>query len=272
MKLLFTYLSLCIVSFCHSQDTLQVPSSNLKTTFTKSVIVDADIFIGTDNFENYYYIKNNTLYKKTSQKIFTYTNTQLGEITSVDITNPLKIVLFYRDFNTLLFLDTTLNELSSPFNFTTTFSKNIAFVTISSNDNLWIYSFDDTVLQLWNSKTQKIQFTSQPLSFYSNGFKALQQISTYKNCWIIGDTEILKFNEYGTFLEAKEINGDTNIKLFKDGYFSIKQAKLYYKGLLINNKDPVTKKEVKVQNYAVNTNHIYIFDGAKILVFKILKK
>lgn len=250
-----------------------VSAQEISLEFEMDFSLSADTFIGVDTFENYYYVKNNTFYKKNGQQIFTYTNTQLGKITSIDITNPLKILLFYRGFNTILFLDNRLNELSTPINFTTlSFSKNISFVSVSSNNNLWVYSNDDSVLRLWNHQTKKVQFTSQPISFYQSEFKVLQQFSSYRICWLIGKDAILKFNEYGTFLKLTKIKNFINIKPFNDGYLYVKDGSLYYQ----NNKMDLLKIQsnikVDVKNYTINLNHIYIFDGTKIFVFKIIKK
>ena len=96
-----------------------VQAQEFKTAFFKDYSLNADKFIGVDDFENSYYINHNNLYKKTAQTIYSYANSQLGEITSVDITNPLKILVFYRDFKTVLLLDNRLNELTTPINFTT---------------------------------------------------------------------------------------------------------------------------------------------------------
>ncbi len=248
-------------------------AQEIETSFLKEIELNADTFIGVDTFENYYFIKNNTLHKKTSEQIYTYTNTQLGKITSVDITNPLKVLLFYRNFNTVLFLDNKLNELTTSINFTSeSFSQQITFVNISSNNNLWLYSLDDNVLQLWNHQTKKIEFTSQPLSFYNDDFRGIQQLSSYKNCWLVGENAILKFNEYGVFLESSTNQNYTHIKPFQEDFIHIKESKLYYQDTVLNFYQTFTEKELIIKNYSVNTDHIYIFDGTKIFVFKILKK
>src|SRR3954471_3752167 len=65
----------------------------------------------TDNIGNIYTIKEDELIKYLpSGKFFArYSNLRLGNITYVDATNPLKLILYYRDFQQLVFLD---NQLS----------------------------------------------------------------------------------------------------------------------------------------------------------------
>jgi len=247
-----------------------VYAQEINTLFIKGYSLKADKFIGVDDFDNTFYINNNILFKNTSKDTYSYANTQLGEISSVDITNPLKVLVFFRDFNTVLLLDNRLNELTKPINFTTeSFSKNIAFASMSSNNNLWLYSFDDNILQLWNHQTRKINFTSQPVTFFKD-FEPVKQLSTYQSCRLIGKNLMLKFNEYGTFIESYDIN-NPEINLFKDGHIILNENQLVYHDSL-NKENPINiNQEVFIKSFYVNTNHIYIFDGTKIFVFKLLK-
>jgi len=249
-----------------------VNAQEVQTEFLKEIDLNADTFIGVDNFESYYYIKNNTLYKKTTEKNYSYTNTQLGKITSADITNPLKILLFYKDFNTVLFLDNKLNELTTSINFTSeAFSEQITSVNISSNNNLWLYNLDNNILQLWNHQTKKVQFASQPLSYYIDNFSANLLLSTYKNCWLIGEGSILKFNEYGIFLASTSIEGYTQVKPFQDGFLYSKDKELFLYKPLQDLQRINFKSEVIIKSFYINSDHIYIFDGTKIFVFRIIK-
>jgi len=249
-----------------------VNAQELKTTLIEEYIIKADKFIGVDNYKNCYYVHNNTLFKKTINFTYSYSNTQLGSITSVDITNPLKLLVFYRDFNTVLLLDNKLNELTKPINFTTgSFSKNIAFASISSNNNLWLYSLDDNILQLWNHQKRKIEFTSQPLTFINNNFVPTNQLSTYKNCWLIGENNLLKFNEYGTLIESQEKTMSCYLRPFGDGYIFSEDNKLVYQKSLNKTEQIKLNPQVFIKSFYVNTNHIYIFDGTKVFVFKFIK-
>jgi len=264
MKYLISILFFVQLFLVHSQD--------LNTSFTKVYVLNADKFIGVDDYDNSYYVHDNTLFKKTTSLTYSYTNTQLGSITSVDITNPLKILVFYRDFNTILLLDNKLNELTKPINFTTdSFSKNIAFTNMSSNNNLWLYSLDDNILQLWNHQTRRIEFTSQPLTFFIENFEPVKQVSTYKNCWLIGQNNILKFNEYGTFIESFEKTTTDNLRPFRGGYLFLENNKLIYQNSSNTPNQIDLNSEVFIKSFYVNTNHIYIFDGTKVFVFRFIK-
>ena len=56
-------------------------------------------FKSVDNFSNLYFIKNNELIKISEKDTFYFKNNFYSNITSVDVKNPLRIQLFYEDFN-----------------------------------------------------------------------------------------------------------------------------------------------------------------------------
>jgi len=75
-----------------------------------SASINADHFLGYDQFGFYFSIKNNVLSKTNKKEFFEYKNISLGKPTKVDIQNPLKIMLFYENFNTIILLDNQLSE------------------------------------------------------------------------------------------------------------------------------------------------------------------
>lgn len=72
--------------------------------------MNADQWIGYDKFGYEYFIKNGVLNKRQNNELFEYKNLSFGKITSVDIQNPLKIVVFFEPFNAVVTLDNQLNE------------------------------------------------------------------------------------------------------------------------------------------------------------------
>jgi WD40 repeat protein len=250
----------------------EINTKTIETELIKTLKLEADAFVGIDDFENIYYTKNNILYKMTPNKTHSYSNTQFGDISSIDIKNPLKILLFYRDYNTAIILDNKLNELTSPINFTSeSLSKNISFTTISSNNNLWLYSLDDNILRLWNYQTKKEQFSSQPTSFYVKNFEILQQRSTFKNCRLFGVNMMLKFNEYGTFGGSFKIDKFDEVQFSENNIIFSKNNRLIFFKSELESLPIKLNQEILIKSFYFNKNHIYIFDGLKIFVFKIIK-
>src|SRR5215471_5359097 len=69
-----------------------------------------------DNLGNVYMINQNGQLKKTGpagDSLAIYNDiTHYGKISYVDVTNPLKVLLYYQDFGTVVILDRFLNKVS----------------------------------------------------------------------------------------------------------------------------------------------------------------
>ncbi len=159
IKLLFFFIFYINISF----------SQEIQTELVSKTPLIADRFIGVDELENIYYIKNNILHKKNIREDLVYSNVELGEITSVNINNPFKIILLYKDYNSVVVLDNKLNELTQAITFPDT---NISLVSYASENDLWVYSKDNNILQLYNYQNKTINLTTQPLGFYQENFMA----------------------------------------------------------------------------------------------------
>jgi hypothetical protein len=112
-----------------------------------SIMVNADQYFGLDVLENYYFEKNNVLIKKNPNQTWEYQNNALGKISSVDFKNPLRILVFYEEFNTLVFLDNQLNEIQK---ITFSLLDNplfISFVGMATQNQIW--AFDSALQQLF---------------------------------------------------------------------------------------------------------------------------
>jgi len=261
ITLIILFFQLC---FVHSQ--------RIELKLVDSILLKADDFIGIDAFEDYYYTLGTTFYKKTKSKVYSYANTQLGNISSIDITNPLKIVLFYRDFNTIVLLDNRLSELSNNINLSTeSFAKNVTFASISSNNNLWLYSLDDNILSLWNYETKQTVFDSQPLSYYQNDFEANIQISTYEYCWLISNDHVLKFNEYGSFIDSFKEKAIEKLVPYNQGILYLKNSKIYFAKDSLK-ESFIDNKKNKMDNFFVAKEYLYFFDTNVLYKYSLLKK
>lgn len=69
---------------------------------------------------------------------YVYANNRRGRISAVDINNPLKIIVYYRDYMELQILDNTLSEVSS-LSLDQLAYDDVRAVTGSNDNNIWIY-------------------------------------------------------------------------------------------------------------------------------------
>lgn len=98
--------------------------------------------ITTDQFGNYYEISHTEIkkYNQKAQLQYTYSNNLLGEIASVDAFNPLKLLVYFKDFTKILVLDNTLSPTSDVIDLTTLNLEETSLVCRSYNDGIWYYN------------------------------------------------------------------------------------------------------------------------------------
>ena len=87
-------------------------------------------------------------YDAAGRFLFDYANTILGAPTIVDVTNPLQLVLFYEDYQTVVLLDRTLSEITTLDLRAIPDLQRVTTAGRAYNDQLWVYDGWDRRLKL----------------------------------------------------------------------------------------------------------------------------
>jgi len=119
-------------SSCTSQKV--VTSTNIRAINVPAKLLEVD------NLGRIYVVDNrNDLinYRPDMTEQYRYANRRSGHISSIDLTNPLKVVVYYDDFNQVKILDNTLSIISE-LNLND-FYADISACSSSNDGNLWIY-------------------------------------------------------------------------------------------------------------------------------------
>jgi hypothetical protein len=179
-------LSLFVISFSIVYGQNQKIYPKIQDTLTFRV----ESYIGLDQFGFQYFINNDVLYKIKGNETFEYKNPSLGKITKVDLQNPLKIVLFYESFNSIVILDNQLNEVHR-INFNQNSIPIIITATgVASQNQLWIYDSLNQQIGLYDylKNSYKAISTSFPESIkqYQSDFNIFYWIDD-KNNWFSCD-------------------------------------------------------------------------------------
>ncbi len=187
MKKVFYLLLLIAFQFSMSQ------SSKITATKTDYLILEADDFIGVDGFGNCFYTKNNIVFKKVDSDVLQYQNLALGKVTKVDILNPLKVILFYKEFNSIVVLDNQMNEIQR-----VDFSKLdntvvASAVGISGQNKIWVYNSMNQQIGLYDLTNNSYQNLGIPIKeellYYQSDFNYFHWVDgqhKWNTCTIFG--------------------------------------------------------------------------------------
>lgn len=264
INFLFSFLIVSFSSVILAQD------SKIKAIQISSVASNSEEFLGYDSFGFAYQINNNVFSKVKGAEFFEYKNVSLGEITKVDLQNPLKMVLFYEDFNTVVLLDNQLNKMTE-----INFSLNptpivVSAIGMSTQNQLWIYNALNQQIGLFDYlkneyKTVSLPLT-EPIKYYHTDFNTFYWIDRKNNwysCDIFGKTTSLgnvpNFDKIEIIDAQKYIFSNGNILYLRD----------------INKEKTAVISEIEIlqksfDNFYYKDQILSIFTAKEILNYKIV--
>jgi len=164
----------------------------------------------TDQFGFYYAVKSTEINKYSSNGKLncSYSNNILGEIASVDVSNPQKIIVYFKDFTQILILDNTLSPTSEVFDVVSLDLYDISLVSRSYNDGIWFY---DPVRFELIRKDQELETTNSSgnLANVLNTNIEANYLVEYNNRLYLNDPKngVLVFDNFGTYLKTIPLYG-----------------------------------------------------------------
>ena len=234
-----------------------------------TIDLNADHFWGTDAFDALFFSKENVFTKEWNNQKWEFTDYSLGELTFVSLLNPLKILLFYGNSNTVVILDKYLNEIKRiDFNVINGFI-NIHSVSPANDNTIWVFNSNSQRLELLNTITLKTILSTQPIDQLP-----IYQFSNFNFCWLVTDKVIYKFNIYGSLVEEMKNEGFSKLQSFNEQLYLFKNHNVYTIEKSKTKIDKILLPEIKAEQFYVTDEILYIYDLRKLYSFDItsLKK
>ncbi|WP_309609314.1 hypothetical protein [Flavobacterium sp.] len=261
MKKIILFLSL--IHFCVSYCQI----SKINASVVKVKFVEVDDFIGEDALGFSYYIKDSNFIKLKNSENWQYTNIALGKIKRVDIQNPLKIVIFYENFNCVVILDNQLNEIKN-INFSLENQEiSASAIGISSQGNLWVFNSITMQLGLYNYESEVYKKIGLPfdkkIKSYSSNFNTFYWIDENNNfysCDIFGKVNLLaQIPTYDSIYIADEntiVFGNQNVlylmEVSKNKIYEIEISEKTFKNFQYKDQNLSIFTPKGITNYKIN--------------------
>lgn len=191
--------------------------------------------LAVDNFGNFYTMADNRILKfgPDGKYLYPYEEFRNGKIGMIDVTNPMKLMVYYPDFSTIVFLDRFLSPLMK-YNFFDLGYQNITAVASSVDGRIWFYDNVDFKLKKID-EFGKVYRESQPLNILletapNPNFITEKDNQIYVNDPVIG---ILVFDLFGSYAKTIPLKG---LKRFQ-----VLQGQIVYQdAVTINSYNPMT--------------------------------
>ena len=254
---------LIINFFCFS---IQAQEMIFATQLNK-VLVSCDHFLGFDNQNNLYTLKNNILTKNSDSTIYQYNNLSLGKITNVDFQNPLQIVVFYKNFNTVILLDNQLNEIKKiDFNLHTT-PLIIEAVALSSQNQIWIYDSISAKIGLYNVNTNTTKWIStmleNPILHYESDYTHLY--------WMDTNLDLFRISLFGAIEKIANHPKFDSVQLTKNGHsIYFVENQLFSYNLKTKKSSKIAIEEKIISKFFFKDGILSIFTQNEITNYKII--
>lgn len=237
---------------------------NLSTV--EKIPLKAERFVGTDNFGSIYFIKNRTLHKKSTTENLEYKDFQLGTIGNVDILNPLRITVFYPQYQTAVILDNRLNEIrrisfamEPPF-------LNVVNATTAADNRLWTFNENSQQLEAYNFR-DKVNFTlSRPIAE-----KYITQQSNFNFCYVLTEKKLRVYNIYGSLINSIPAEGVRKISLSNDKIIVLKKEGLSLLTENLSVETAIKTPDLTIKDLYLIDDFLYIYDGEIIHKMKLTK-
>lgn len=229
--------------------------------------IDANQVIGVDKFGYLYYTEDNVFTKKKASKAFEYKNLSLGKIEKIDIQNPLKIVLFYKNFNTVVTLDNQLNEIQK-INFTENEKQIVVEATgMASQNRFWIFNNLTQKIGLYdylnNEYVELTQAFQGNLKYYQTNFNAFQ--------WIDEQLNWYECSVFGIIKNLGKVPAFDKIQMIDQNYLLfLKENNLFLKDLKTQETQLLKSGDKTIESFFYSEENLVIFTNQQITIYKII--
>ncbi len=234
-----------------------INSSNKPEKF----IVEKHQKIYTDIFQYIYIQQNNSLKKidTTGKILCSYSNNNFGNISIVDVSNPLQILVYYNLYNYVQLLSNNLTPLSPPISLDEIGFTKVSAICSSEKGGIWIYDEIKKKLVFINSKLEIVFYGTQ-IPILSNIIKMFESngkvyIGTYNMGLYI-------FDSNGNFLQFMPIEN------FLDFYVYNQQVIIATNKYLKKNENIVFRFKVTPKSIAILKKHILISNNDTLFFYK----
>lgn len=223
----FSFLCLCVLPWISLKTHAQSDSA---FTFLKKITGNYTDF-NVDNLDNLYLITSGNQLKKTrsngdSVGVFNDVK-RYGTVSSIDVTNPLKILLYYKNFATVVVLDRFLN-IRNTINFRKKNIFSVQTITLSYDNNIWLFDEQDYKLKKIDEEGKLLQETTDFRMLFDSVPSPIQ-LTDKENFIYLYDAEkgFYIFDYYGSFKNRLPFLGWNNVAVSEKNMYGFKNNKLY---------------------------------------------
>lgn len=236
------------------------------------ITANADIVL-TDALGNVYTVKENnlTLYSSDGKKLYSYSNSFFGNISMVDVTDPMRILLYFKEFNKVLFLSNKLAEIGSPIELDNSGYSQVNVCCTSNSGGFWI--FDSQMLQLihLNSNLEADRKGTIIQSVFNKSENVpVKLLENNDQIYMsVPKTGLLLFDKFGIYKKLISIPEINYFQIIGDNIIYLSENKLCSYSLIKNELIQEINLDSKIKSVSVFKDKMIALNDTEILFFNI---
>jgi hypothetical protein len=237
-----------------------------------SIAIDssAHIFFTTDNQGNIYVVKDDEImkYNKLGKQLYKFSNKNYGQISAVDASNMMRVLVLYREFSQVLFLDNTLSLNGEPVSFDKLGLQQVSLVSNSFSGGLWAYDQQNTSLLQFDASYQVMQNVGN-LSVLLNTVLQPTALIEYDNKVYLNNPSmgILVFDIYGTYYKTIPAKNVSSFQVMRDWIYYLNNGEVKAYNIKTTEDTSFALPEKNVKSFRLEMETLIIQSENKISVY-----
>jgi hypothetical protein len=238
-------------------------------SFSQEVIINTSFDVAkTDHLRNIYLLENNTLskYSINGEFLFSFNNANVGTISSFDVSDPMKILVFDKDFNQIIFLNTQLSILNDPINIDELDIPLSELACKSTKEGYWVYDGTSREIKYFNKLNQLIHKSIKIDQLIQYSLAPDFMIERNNQLFLCFEYfGILVFDNFGSFVKKIPIKDLKSFQIETDEIVYFRNDTLFkYNYTLHTKSSNVIYSSYKLQNVIIQNDLLILINESSI--------
>lgn len=209
-------------------------------------------------------------YDPNGNLVRTFSDKTLGQISTVDATNPLRLVIFYRDFSQVIFLDNTLSRNGAGINLQELGYPACNLVSQSFDNGIWFYDQQNFELLRLNRELKVSQRTGNLGQQLNMELKPNALLESGNYVFLNNpETGILLFDVFGTYYKTIPAKGLSDFQVRGDDVFYANKAGIsYHYAIKTNSLDSMQIAPDQIQHARLEKDRLYVLQNDSLTIYR----
>lgn len=213
-------------------------------------------------------------YSPDGDLLYQFNENSLGEISYIDVSNPFRVLVYYNDYATVLFLDRTLSEIQRH-DLSDLDIPEVRALGTASDNNVWLFDNNTYTLKKINSQNEVLAESPDLSLLLTDALDPNRLIEANARVYLNSpNLGILVFDVFGNYIKTINLLNLDYFQVYEGQIFYVedKKFKSYHLLSFLTKEIKMPVIEEKLEQLCIAQERLYIKYANKIDVIVIKKK